>query len=449
MSLVYRAGRSAAEIQQQYGISDVVKLSSNELPWGPLPSVRDAILRAVTGDDGANRYPDLRATELRATIAAYHGVDPGRVAVGAGSGGILAQLVRSELRGDSAVLVPGPTFDLYRIMSTWTGASVHVADMPATVPDVDTLVAGLRPETRLVFLASPNNPTGGALGADRVARIASRVPEGCIVVVDEAYADFVTACHIDQGAALIDRYDNVVVLRTFSKAHGLAGLRIGYLLGHPAIVDRVGALSTPFHIGTVGQVAAIESVRHAAQVRERAERVVAERERMAATIRAMGLGLGWSQANFLWLPAGSGAARLAQALEQRGLVPRLFDGKGVRVTVARAADNDRVLAVLGELDLRDTWTLPVGDGVVAAARTAAELESVSGVVDGAVARDAYRAALALAGRVPDPQIDTWGAEQAGHALVAELLDVVSVDLLEGREKIAAQVIATARAKDGQ
>jgi histidinol-phosphate aminotransferase len=447
--LVYRAGRSAAEIEEIYGLQDAVKLSSNELPWGPLPSVQEAIVQAVAGNNGVNRYPDIHATALRTAIAAHHHVTVEHIAVGAGSGGLLAQLVRACLDDGDDVLIPDPTFGLYRIMSSWTGASVRAVESVGTTANAAELIAQLRTETKLVFLASPNNPTATALGIDQLAQVLEAVPVGCTVVVDEAYADFVRASHVMQGKALISSFDNVAVLRTFSKAHGLAGLRIGYLLGRRRLVAQVSALSTPFHVSSMAQVAGVESLRRHGEVCARVDLIVAERERVSNAIRRLGLGLSQSQANFVWLPAGERSADLAQACERAGVVPRLFPGQGVRITIGLPHDNDRVLEVLrvpGLVEqLAPAWRLPTGEP----ARRSAELARPDRLDDSLADQcgRAYRDALERLGKPVHPSIDAWTAGQSFDALLAELLDTTDGEDFTVIETIVANIATAGRKRD--
>lgn len=442
----YRAGKSALEVQRAYGIGEAVKLSSNELPWGPSPAVAAAILRTISGDDGLNRYPDIRSAALREAIARYHGLEPDWVAVGAGSGGLLAQLTRSLLRPGDEVLVPSPTFDLYRILSAWTGAQSRIVASPTTTTSGDILAGEIGPDTRLVFLASPNNPTGTVIGVDQLARVADAAPPDCVVVVDEAYADFVEAHHVVQGEQLVRRFANIVVLRTFSKAHGLAGLRLGYLLGHPDVVAQLDARSVPFHVNSVAQAAGIAAIQETTETRRRVAELMVERQRMASAIRALGLGLASSQANFLWLPAGRESAMLAEAFERSGVVPRLFDDRGVRLTIGRPVENDRALVVLSDPDLAQrlsaSWVLPTGSRAASVELLAERVVSTgrSGRVDAGLGRAAYADAAALDGHAPHPLVETWTADQFSDALATVLLDSADSARLTSLEKIAEDLL---------
>jgi histidinol-phosphate aminotransferase len=341
-----------------------MNLSMNEMPWGPLPAVRDAITRFLDGPNGVNRYPDMRATELRGAIATHHDLPAECVAIGTGSGGLLNQLTYAYTGPGDEVLMPWPTFGQYAAFATWTGATASKVPLRGTTPDGPALAAAIRPRTRMLVIASPNNPTGTLLSRDGLQAVLDAAPPKCLVVLDQAYQDFVTAPHALDGATLVPTHPNVVVLRTFSKAHGLAGLRVGYLLAQPDTVRAVEQLGVPFNVDGIAQVAAVASLRAFAEVRERVKTIVAERERIVAELRCRGFGQANTQANFVWLPVGALATELAAALERSGIRTRCVPEYGVRVTIGTPPENDRFLEVFGSGELvagvSDNWRLPTG-----------------------------------------------------------------------------------------
>jgi histidinol-phosphate aminotransferase len=340
----YRPGRTAADLGAP---GDVVKLSSNELAFGALPSVAEAIVRATAGADGINRYPDFTSRVLRAAIAERHGLGADHVAVGCGSSSMIGQLCLALADAGDEVVTGTTTFDLYRIAAGNAGAAVVRASMPCDTFDVDSLLAAVTGSTRIVFVANPNNPTSTALPRAELDRLLARLPERCVLAVDEAYIDFAD----DPAAGSLDSAvgsGRVAVLRTFSKAHGLAGLRVGYLLAAPALVRAVEQFSPPFQVNAVAQAAASASLAATSELAERIAGLVAERRRVTAHLTAAGWPPALSQANFVWLPFRSGSASVAAELEQHGVITRAIGDQGLRVTIGSPGENDRFLEALDE-----------------------------------------------------------------------------------------------------
>ncbi len=337
----YRPGRSAAAAMADHGIASAVKLASNELALDPLPSVAKAIEAAVAT---THLYPDHGALELRRALADHAGVAPERVTVGAGSVGLLQQLFLAYAGPGDEVVYGWPSFEAYPVFVALTGADAVAVPLDGQTVDAAAVAACLGERTRLVLVANPNNPTGTAITADDLERIADALPDGALLVVDEAYREFVTDPDVPDAVALFGHRDDVCVLRTFSKAHGLAALRVGYLIGPPGVVATVDRTLVPFAVNTLGQAAALASLAALDEVTDRVAGVTTERARVIETLRADGWSVEDSQANFTWLPVGDRATALGLALEQAGVVTRAFDGVGVRVTVGRPADNNQFLA---------------------------------------------------------------------------------------------------------
>jgi histidinol-phosphate aminotransferase len=399
-----------------------IKLSFNEMPWGPLPAVTDAILAFVNGPSSVNRYPDMRAAELRAAIAAHHAVPVEYVAVGTGSGGLLNQLTFATTGPGDEVLMPWPTFGQYAGFAGWTGATATKVPLVGTTPSGAALAAAMTPRTRMLVIATPNNPTGTVLHRDGLRAVLERASRDCVVVLDQAYQDFAAAPHAPDAADLVGSYPNVVVLRTFSKAHGLAGLRIGYVLAQPETVAAVERLAVPFNVDGIAQAAAVASLRAFDQVQERVAIIVAERERVIAELRRRGFGQANSQANFVWLPAGSAANELAVTLERSGVSTRVVADEGVRVTVGTPAENDRFLEVFGTGELvaglAECWRLPTGPD---AARVHELVERL--VEPAAAERIDLAAASALLSRC---EVAIWGSSTVpGFVDVREVLHVIA------------------------
>jgi len=331
----YRPGRRPAPGQ------DLSRLASNETPYPLLPEVQQAIATAVAD---SNRYPDPAALRLTEALAAKHRVDPDRLAVGCGSVQLVQELVEIACDAGDEVVFGWRSFEAYPTLTTIAGAT------PLTVPlrdahlDLDAMAAALTPRSRLVLLCSPNNPTGPALAHDAVKAFLEAVPRDVLVVVDEAYAEFVDDPLAVDGTRLLSSYPNLVVLRTFSKAYGLAGLRVGYALcGDPAVAGALRQVHLPFAVSIAAQAGALASL----EVEEQLMAQVAEVVAMRGPLRQGLLDQGWdvppTQGNFVWLPTGADTDRVSQVFEDHDVLVRAFSGEGIRVTVGTPRDNERVL----------------------------------------------------------------------------------------------------------
>jgi len=325
-----------------------IKLSSNENPLPPLPSVAVAIGRAAAT---ANRYPDMFAVELTERIADAAGVAPDRVAVGGGSVAVLAHILQSFAGPGDEVVFAWRSFEAYPILALGVGATpVQVPLDAAARHDLPALAAAITERTRVVLVCSPNNPTGPAVHAAEFARFMDAVPGHVLVVLDEAYVEFVADPQAVAGADVLGRWVNLVVLRTFSKAYGLAGLRVGHALGDAELMAAVRACVTPFSVSGVAQAAAIASLDAEQELLARVVGIVDERERVVAALRDAGWTVPDAQGNFLWIPAGDATATLARHLADARptILARPFAGEGVRISVGTAGENDALLDALTE-----------------------------------------------------------------------------------------------------
>jgi histidinol-phosphate aminotransferase len=320
-------------------------LASNESHYPPLPAVVDIVQSGVLR---MNRYPDMTATALRERIGGFLEVAPDEVAVGPGSVGVLQQILVSVCDAGDEVVFAWRSFEAYPILASLVGAT------PVPVPldaeeghDLDAMLAAITDRTKVVLVCSPNNPTGVAIGQDALTRFLAAVPPHVLVVIDEAYVEFTDQPDGLDALALFRRHRNVCVLRTFSKAYGLAGLRVGYAIAHPGLADGLRRAALPFGVSALAQQAAIASLDAVAEIRERVALVVAERRRVTDTLRAGGWTLPESQANFLWLRAGDDRQEtLLRSFLAADVLVRLYAGDGIRITLADPATNDRVLTVL-------------------------------------------------------------------------------------------------------
>jgi histidinol-phosphate aminotransferase len=321
-----------------------IKLSSNEVPYGPLPGVVEAITAAASTTD---RYPDMAVVALRERIARWLRVDAERVAAGCGSVGLAEHLATATCRDGDEILFAWRSFEAYPIITAAAGATaVQVPNTPDHRHDLRAMAAAVTDRTRLIFVCNPNNPTGTAVRKAELAAFLDDVPDDVLVVLDEAYREFVTDRNVPDGLAVFGDRPNVVVLRTLSKAWGLAALRVGYLVAAPEVAATVRKVITPFSVSGVAQAAALAALGAEKEMRRRAAVVVAERERVASAVRALLPDVPPTQANFVWLPlAGQRAARFAAACEKAGIIVRPFTGDGVRVSIGTPEENDAFLEV--------------------------------------------------------------------------------------------------------
>ncbi|MCH7229488.1 histidinol-phosphate transaminase [Glycomyces sp. L485] len=322
-------------------LPDAVKLSSNEVPYGPLPGVADAVAEAA---GQVHRYPDLAVVRLRDALAERLGVDAERITTGTGSVALIGHLMQSIADPGCDVVYSWRSFEAYPIAATVAGlSSVQVPNTPDHRHDIPAMAKSIGPDTRAVIVCSPNNPTGRTTTTAELDELFDAVDESVLVVVDEAYREFVT--DPDSPDAL-ERYGdrpNAVIFRTFSKAWGLAGLRVGYMIARPEVAATVRKCVIPFAVNNVAQAAASAALEAEDEMRRRVGLVVAERERMLEAVREIVPEVPDSQANFFWLPLGEDSVRFAAHCEERGILVRPFAGDGVRVTLGLPGDNEAIL----------------------------------------------------------------------------------------------------------
>jgi histidinol-phosphate aminotransferase len=330
-------------------VPGAIKLASNETPHPPLPYVIDRIASAA---QFANRYPDNGSSELTAALAERHGVDPARVAVGCGSVSLCTQLVQAVADADEEVMYAWRSFEAYPIITAVSGASALQVPLREQVHDLDAMAERVTGKTRLIFVCNPNNPTGTTVERDALVAFLHQVPEDVVVALDEAYREYVTDVSVPAGLTLLGEHPNLVVLRTFSKAYGLAGLRVGYAItSDPAIATALRQTQVPFAVTSVAQAAALASLQPEAeaQLLQRVAEVVVERDRVHAELVAMGYAVPSTQANFVWVPLGDATSAWGAACEERGVIVRAFAGHGARVTISTPEENDRFLDAAGAL----------------------------------------------------------------------------------------------------
>lgn len=346
----YAAGKPPAPVE---GLTRY-KLSSNENPLGPVPEVA----RVLAEFDAVHRYPDPLSTALRTALAGQLGVDAEDIVTGAGSLGALNQIIKtfSGVNADGVqdeVIYAWRSFEAYPILVGIMGArSVQVPNLPNGAHDLDAMAAAVTDRTRLILVCTPNNPTGPAVTESQIRSFLAKVPATVPVVIDEAYFEFCAASSIPEGEEpplngldIYRDYPNVIILRTFSKAQGLAGLRVGYSISHPQITRHLRVAATPFAVSALAERAAVASIEHQEAVMARVSHIVAERERVTARLRELGYEFPSTYANFVWLPLGERTGEFVDLMDRNALSVRAFGTEGVRVSIGEVEANDRFLSL--------------------------------------------------------------------------------------------------------
>lgn len=342
----YRPGKRAQHVEDEYGIIDAIKLSSNEHPMPTLAPLADAVADSARS---LHLYADSQAAVVRERIADHLGVSANQVTVGNGSVALLQQLCLAYVDSGDEVVYPWRSFEVYPVFTRlMNGVPVEVPLAPDLGVDLDAIVAAMTPATKLVFIATPNNPTGVATTTTDLRRLIAATPRSTIVCVDEAYHEFVDPSFGDPISELVPEFPNLIVTRTFSKVHGLAGARVGYAVGHPAVISAIDKTALPFAVSAIAQAAALAALDHLDEIDQAVSDILAERARVETELTALGWVLPHHQGNFVWLTAGERTDAIALSLERRGVVVRAFSGDGIRVTISTSANNDRFLAALAE-----------------------------------------------------------------------------------------------------
>jgi histidinol-phosphate aminotransferase len=362
----YRAGPPVADIQARYQLEKVARLSANESPYGPFPEVIEAMKAAL---DGLNRYPDGGCSDLRRLLSQRLQVPEDHLVFGNGSCELLMLLGEAFLSPKNHAVFPQPSFVMYRSIALAHGAPFTAPPLPELEYDLEAMLAAVTENTSLLIICNPNNPTGSYVEPGVLRAFLHRVPKDTAVVLDEAYREFVTSPAQEDSAAWVVAHPNLVVLRTFSKIYGLAGLRLGYGIAHPEVIQALDKLRQPFNVDSLAQIAAAEALRHPELMDQRRELAAMERHRMAQSLQSMGVGCRPSQANFLLVDVTAlsiPGPEVAQALLENGVMTRsgyAMECPGwIRVTIGEAEENDLFLSVMRKL--REAPAVQVGPHVV-------------------------------------------------------------------------------------
>ncbi len=343
----YDPGKPEAELKRELGIENVVKLASNENPYGPSPK---AIESLSGGSLPLHRYPDPRGHDLRQALAAHHGVPAEELCLGNGSNELIDLICRVVAsRGDHAVF-GSPSFPCYRIGSVAQELRFTAVPLRDHLHwNVDDLLEAVTPETKLLFVSNPNNPTGSYIAKGELTRLLRSLPERVLAVIDEAYFEYVDAEDFAPATELRETRDRLAILRTFSKAYGLAALRVGYVIGTPELVTTLNRLRAPFNVGTPGQVAAQAALADAAHLRASVEATVHDRAKLTEALEASGLEVAPSQANFVLVDVQRPGRAVYEALLHEGVIVRAMPAPldtSIRVTVGKPEENERFLQSL-------------------------------------------------------------------------------------------------------
>lgn len=330
-------------------VPGAIKLASNETVHGPLPSVRAAIAASA---ETINRYPDNGYVELKEHLAKHLSKDgpfaPENIAVGCGSVSLCQQLIQITSSVGDEVIFGWRSFEIYPLQVRVAGATPVQVPLRDHTFDLDAMLAAVTDRTRLIFVCNPNNPTSTVVDPDDLARFVAAVPSDILIAIDEAYVEYIRDGLLPDSLGLVRNHSNVVVLRTFSKAYGLAGLRVGYAVGDPDVIAALGKVYVPFTATTVSQAAAIASIDAADELLARTDAVVAERRRVCAALTELGYRFPPPQANFVWFPLAERTQDFVEQAANARVLVRPYGSDGVRVTIGAPEENDSFLAFARE-----------------------------------------------------------------------------------------------------
>ena len=343
----YEPGKPEDELKRELGIEEIVKLASNENPYGPSPSVLDALSGAHFQ---LHRYPDPRGHDLREALAAHHSIPADHITLGNGSNELIDLLCRVCASRDEHAVFGHPSFPCYRIGSIAQELRYTAVSLRDNLHwNVDDLLEAVTPKTRILFVSNPNNPTGSYIPAAELKRLLTSVPEHVLVVVDEAYLEYADASDFRPATELRGARERLAILRTFSKAYGLAALRVGYVIGIPELVFALNRLRAPFNVGTIGQHAARLALSDQEHLAATVEACVRDRAKLGGALNERGFEVAPSQANFLLVKMPKAGRAVYEALLHEGVIVRPMRPpleSWIRITVGRPEENTRFLESL-------------------------------------------------------------------------------------------------------
>lgn len=344
---MYEPGKPIAEVQREYGLQDVIKLASNENPFGFSPRVRTAIQEALSS---LPIYPDGAARELRAALASFYRVNEAQVMVGNGSDELVSLITRAYLQPGTETIMAAPTFPRYKTNALIEGAKVLEIPCQDGRHDLAGMLDAVNERTRVIWICNPNNPTGCIVTSEELEHFLQQVPENVLVVMDEAYYEYVTSDAYPDTLALLPRYPNLIILRTFSKIYGLAALRVGYAIAQADVLDPLHRVREPFNVNHLGQVAALAALQDQAFVSQCRTQNREGMQQILQGIEQLGLTAYPSEANFLFIHLQRPAGPVFEGLLRQGVIVRsgeaLGNPTGLRVTIGSREQNERFLAAL-------------------------------------------------------------------------------------------------------
>lgn len=344
---VYEPGKPIEEVKREYQLDEVIKLASNENPFGPSPLVQQAMREEFSE---LAVYPDGYAAELREAVAHFYHIDQNQLIFGNGSDEIVQFICRTFLSPDTNTVMATPSFAEYKINALIEGAEIIEVPLKDGVHDLEAMSKRVNQRTRVVWVCNPNNPSGTYVPHDALANLLESLPSDVLVVVDEAYYEYVTAKDYPDSLALLDKHSNVLILRTFSKVYGLAALRIGYGIGHPDLINHLNKVRAPFNTSRVAQKAAIAALRDQAYMRQCVQRNRAGKEQFYAAFQQLGLSYFPTEANFIMVDVNRPAHQCFEALLKQGIIVRSGEALGyptsLRITIGTEAQNERIIHVL-------------------------------------------------------------------------------------------------------
>jgi histidinol-phosphate aminotransferase len=343
----YIPGKPIEETEREYGIRNIVKLASNENPLGPSPRATQAM---TDGLRQMHLYPDASTFYLRNELAAFLGVEANELMLGNGSNELIELLIRTFVHGDEEILTSANTFPIYKISAQAVGRKLVEVPMRDRHYDLEAMAAAVHPKTRLVFLANPDNPTGTYQTSDAVVRFLERVGERVLVVMDEAYFEYVVATDYPDSLALRERFPNLVILRTFSKAYGLAGIRVGYGIARKEVVDYVNRTRAPFNVSAIAQLAARAALGDGEHVKRTVELNRQGLALLGKELPSLGLSFSPSQANFYLVDFHRPVGPVFEALLREGVIVRPMIANGfptsARINTGTEEENEKLLHAL-------------------------------------------------------------------------------------------------------
>ena len=349
----YKAGPSLAEIKERFHQERVSEMAANEIPWGPFPEVVKSL---TTSLERLNRYPDGACSSLRSALSERLSIRTDQLSFGNGSLEVLMLLGQALLSPTRGVVFPHPSFVIYKAIALMHEAPLAAVPLVEFNLDLDAMAAAVTADTSLVIICNPNNPTGGYVPPAVLRSFLEAMPREVVVVLDEAYVEFVTSPEHQDTSRWVDEFPNLVILRTFSKIYGLAGLRIGYAIAQPEVIQAVDKLRQPFNVDSLAQAAATEALRYPERVLERRDIIAAEKSRMIASLKKLDIDCYRGEANFLLVDVTGlsiPGPEVGQELLARGILTRsgyAMDCPGwIRVTIGTGPQNDAFLAAMKDI----------------------------------------------------------------------------------------------------